>query len=185
MYFFLFFWFQEVIKTTGDPGAEEAEDSEDDEDPDDRTALAIYRENAQAEDGRETGFVVAVGHINQTLTVLDTAGAIKLLHKALGLLVGNLKDKSNLKGVLDFIFDVTYDSVGCSCQHKNSQNLDQNKSCLPHLEYLNFFSLAVYAMTTDCWLLMDEVLRWVFIPIQEHRFDPSLTSIYSTTWTYP
>ena len=119
----------EAAKTEADAGAEEEkdDDSEDDPDPDDGAALAINRENAQAKGSWEPSLLVAVGHILQALALLYTAGAIEPQHKALDLLVGISE------GVIDVIFDVTSDPVGCSCWHEDDQNLDQNQSCLVHL----------------------------------------------------
>ena len=91
---------------TGAEAAKKA-DNDDDPDPDGGTALAIYREGSQAKGGRNPSLLVAVGHILQTLAVHHTAGAIELLHKALDLLVGIGE------GVLNVIFGVTSDPVGC------------------------------------------------------------------------
>ena len=99
----------QAAKTAADAGAEEEKDDDrkDNPDPDDGAALAINREGAQAGGGREPGLLVAVGHILQALAVHHTAGAIELLHKALDLLVGIGE------GVLNVIFGVTSDPVGC------------------------------------------------------------------------
>ena len=91
---------------TGAEAAKKA-DNEDDPDPENGTALAIYREGSQAKGGRDPSLLVAVGHILQTLAVQHTFGAIELLHKALDLLVGFGE------GVLDVIFGVTCNPVGC------------------------------------------------------------------------